>query len=40
MIRAVVVSTAAVMAAFGLAAAPAAADPPAPDGTAYLIGAC
>lgn len=40
MIRAVVVSTAAVMAAFGLAAAPAAADPPAPDSTAYLIGAC
>jgi hypothetical protein len=41
MVRAVVVSTAAVLAAFGLAAAPAAAaDPPAPEGTAYLIGAC
>jgi hypothetical protein len=44
MIRAVVVSTAAVLAVVGLAAAPmpatAAGDPPAPGSTAYLIGAC
>jgi hypothetical protein len=41
MIRPVVASTAAGIAAFALACSPsAAADPPAPGSTAYLIGAC